>query len=144
MYIKEIEKPNISLPSPRLGFSCLVLISQFCNHHAERTNFARGSQCFDITKESSVCWRQTATKSYLTALSAIFLQGCTIRHFLKIPRQALEPKPCFCTWWCILRIIVKLACLLTWFMATWFANFHWQVHSWAIVGYTKTRMGHEV
>ena len=65
MYIKEIEKPNISLPSPQLGFSCLVLISQFRNHHVERTNFARGSQCFDSTKESSVCWRETATKSHL-------------------------------------------------------------------------------
>lgn len=76
MYIKEIEKP-------RLGFSCLVLISQFRNHHAERTNFARGSQCFDITKESSVCWRETATKSYLTALSAIFCKAALSAIFSK-------------------------------------------------------------
>ena len=66
MYIKEIEKPNISLPSPRLGFSCLVLMNQFRNRHVERTHFARGSQCFDCTEESSVCWRETAKTSHLS------------------------------------------------------------------------------
>lgn len=111
MYIKEIEKPNISLPSPRLAFSCLILISRFRNHHAERTNFARGSQCFD---RNLVLIREKRQKCRIFNCAIRYvLQVCNIRHFLKTPWQALEPKPCFCAWWYILGIIVKLACLFT-------------------------------